>query len=467
MTTALEQDAVVRYEPRGAARQLFKSRDSELVIAGPAGTGKSLAALFRLHLTALHNENIRCLIVRKTAVSLTSTTLVTFDKKVAADALARGIVSWFGGNAREAACYRYSNGSRIVVGGMDKPEKIMSAEYDLVFADEATELTIDDWEAISTRLRNGVLSWQQQIAACNPGHPTHWIKQRCDAGDAKMLISRHRDNPAYVNADGTYTAKGADYFKKLDKLTGVRKLRLRDGTWAAAEGQIYETWDDALHLVDPRPIPDTWTRWWTVDFGFTNPFVLQCWAEDDDGRLWLYREIYRTKRLVEDHARDILRLVRRCTTCCESKAEDHDCHTCDVCVLEWTEPRPSAVICDHDAEDRATLERHLEMGTQAAHKSVSDGIQAVQARLKVQGDGRPRLFIVRGALVERDPLLDEASLPMCTTDEIGGYVWAVKPGNAGGLKEEPVKKDDHGCDALRYMVAAKDLGGQPRVRWLS
>ena len=466
MTTALDRDAVVRYEPRGAARALFKNRDDELVIAGPAGTGKSLAALFRLHLTALHNPNIRCLIVRKTAVSLTSTTLVTFDKKVATDALTRGIVKWFGGSAREAAGYRYSNGSVIVVGGMDKPEKIMSAEYDLVFADEATELTIADWEAIATRLRNGVLSWQQQIAACNPGGPKHWLKLRCDTGEATMLVSQHRDNPAYVNADGSYTKQGAAYFKKLEALTGVRRLRLYLGKWAAAEGQIYEGWDDAVHLVDPFAIPDAWTRWWTVDFGFTNPFVLQCWAEDGDGRLFLYREIYRTKRLVEDHARDILRLVRRCATCCKSKGSDHDCHTCKACEMEWTEPRPRAVICDHDAEDRATLERYLGMGTQAAHKSVSDGIQAVQSRLNPAGDGRPRLFVVRGALVERDPLLDEASLPMCATDEVGGYVWAVKPGNAGGLKEEPVKKDDHAMDALRYMVAAKDLGGRPRVRWL-
>jgi phage terminase large subunit len=466
VTTALDEDVIVRYEPRGAARQLFKTRDSEVVMAGPAGTGKSLASLFRVHLAALHNPNIRCLIVRKTAVSLTSTTLVTFDKKVAADALARGIVTWFGGSAREAAGYRYSNGSVIVVGGMDKPEKIMSAEYDLVFADEATELTVADWEAIATRLRNGVLAWQQQIAACNPAHPAHWLKQRCDTGEATMLTSRHRDNPAYMNADGTPTAKGRDYFAKLDKLTGVRKARLRDGAWAAAEGQIYETWDDAVHLVDPFTIPDTWTRYWTVDFGFTNPFVLQCWAEDDDGRLYLYREIYRTKRLVEDHARQILRIVRKCVTCCEEKDSDHDCHDCKACVLEWTEPRPRAVICDHDAEDRATLEKHLGLGTTAAKKTVSDGIQAVQSRLKTAGDGKPRLFVVRDSLVERDPLLDEVSLPTSTTDEVGGYIWAVKPGNAGGLKEEPVKKDDHAMDALRYMVAARDLGGRPRVRWL-
>jgi hypothetical protein len=445
VTVDLEQDAVVRYEPRGAAQELFSARQSEVFIAGPAGTGKSLACLFRMHLTALHNPDARFLIFRKTAVSLGSTTLVTWEKKVAADALARGIVSWFGGSAREAPGYRYSNGSKIDVAGMDRPEKIMSAEYDLVFGDEATELTLTDWESVGTRLRNGKLSWQQQMGACNPGHPTHWIKHRCDQGTARMLVSRHRDNPAYMNADGTPTKVGAAYFAKLDALTGVRKLRLRDGIWAAAEGLIYEGWDDALHLLAPFEIPEAWMRWLVIDFGFTNPFCAQWWAEDPDGRLYLYREIYRTKRLVEDHARQILRLV----------TDDEG---------NWTEPHPRAVICDHDAEDRATLEKHLGMGTWAAKKGVSDGIQAAQSRFKVQEDGKPRLFLVQGALVERDPDLEAAKKPTCTEEEITGYVWGVKPG--GALKEEPLKENDHGMDALRYMVAQRDLVGRTRVRWL-
>jgi phage terminase large subunit len=130
------------------------------------------------------------------------------------------------------------------------------------------------------------------------------------------------------------------------------------------------------------------------------------------------------------------------------------------------QPRPRAIITDHDAEDRATLERKLGMGTQPAHKSVSDGIQALQSRLKVQGDGKARLYIFRDALLERDPEMDAASLPVGFAEEIVGYVWAVKPGNAGGLKEEPVKANDHSMDPGRYMVAARDLVGRTRVRWL-
>jgi phage terminase large subunit len=435
---------VVRYEPRGAAAELFRARDPELCIVGAAGTGKSLACLYRMHLVALSNPAFRGLIVRKTAVSLTSTTLVTFKKKVVKEAIASGLCRWYGGSAEQAAGYYYDNGAVINVGGMDKPEKIMSSEYDLVFADEATELTLDDWEAIGTRLRNGGLAWQQQVAAANPGHPTHWLKQRADEGKMRMLTSIHRDNPRFVNADGTLTPDGTGYMAKLDALTGVRRLRLRDGKWAAAEGLVYEDFDPTAHVVDQAVIKPEWRRTWVIDFGYTNPFCWQDWAEDADGRLYLVREIYATKGLVEDHARTILGIVAP--------------------GGKWIEPKPRAIICDHDAEDRATLQRHLGMGTIAAHKTVKDGIQAVQARLRPAGDGKPRLFICANAIVERDPALAEAKKPTCTLEEIVGYIWDAQPGKQP--KEAPVKQDDHGMDALRYVVAECDLASRPRVRWL-
>lgn len=436
----------VDYRPRGAAAELFDTTASEVAISGPAGTGKSLACLWRILAAVDRHPGIRALIVRKTAVSLGSTTLVTFQKKVAASFLASRDLTWFGGSTREAASFRHWNGSVIVVGGMDKPEKILSSEYDLIFADEATELSLEDWETMGTRLRNNVLPWQQQIAACNPSAPTHWIKQRSDHGSMRMLHSRHVDNPAYVNADGTLTPAGVDYMGKLEALTGVRRERLFHGRWAAAEGLVYEGFDPAVHVVERLPEgSEHWARWWVVDFGYSNPFVCQFWAEDGDGRLWLYREIYKTQTLVEDHAKDILRIVR--------KADG-----------TWKEPKPRSIICDHDAEDRATLQRHLGLGTIPAHKSVSDGVQAVAARLKVAKDGKPRVFFLRGALVKADRALLDAKKPVSTLEEIVGYVWPqdVKPDK----RENPVKEDDHGMDCLRYMTAERDLRARPNIRWM-
>jgi phage terminase large subunit len=149
---------------------------------------------------------------------------------------------------------------------------------------------------------------------------------------------------------------------------------------------------------------------------------------------------------VEDHAKDILDVVTK---------QDG---------VTWKYPRPRAILCDHDAEDRATLERHLGMGTIAAQKTVSDGIQAMGARLRVQADGKPRMYVLRDSLVGRDEELFEAGKPTCFADEIEGYVWEPPP-NGRPAKDQPHKEDDDSMDAARYAVAEQDLHGTTRVRW--
>jgi hypothetical protein len=450
-----------RYVPRGTAMQLLECRDKEVLISGPAGTGKSRACIEKIHLLALINPGMRALMARKTQVSMTSTGLVTYREHVAKEAITTGIVRWYGGSQEEAAGYRYSNGSIINVGGMDKPTKIMSSEYDVAYVQESIELTEADWEAITSRLRNGKISFQQLIADTNPDTEIHWLKQRCDRGTTTMLNSRHEDNPVLFDRvieshQGKETVRyvtttaGQSYIEILNNLTGVRKLRLRDGLWVAAEGIVFEDWNPTIHMVDRFKIPDEWTRWWVVDFGHTNPFVLQCWAEDPDGRLYRYREIYMTGRLVEDHAKQIMRIV------CPGATWD-DKNTCWV-GGNWIEPKPRAIICDHDAEDRATLKRYLGLGTKAATKTVLDGIDAVSGRMRVAKDGKPRVLFLRDSLVERDPKLVAAKLPCNTEEEIPGYVWDRAPGKAP--KEAPVKENDHGCDTLRYMIAERDLRPQ-------
>lgn len=438
MTTVITRE----YTPLGTARELMRYRGDEVLISGPAGTGKSRACLEKLHRAAMLTPGVRCLIVRKTAVSLTSTGLVTFREHVAKEAIAYGDVSFYGGSTQEAAAYRYTNGSVIVIGGMDKALKVMSSEYDLIYVQEATELTEDDWEALTTRLRNGKISFQQLLGDCNPDRPTHWLKQRCDKGMTKMLYASHKDNPTLFDGDAP-TAAGEAYLDKLNRLTGVRYQRFARGLWVAADGLVYDDYDPVVHLVDRFDIPENWARYWVIDFGFTNPFVCQWWAEDPDGRLYLYREIYMTQRLVEDHAADIMDIVTK--------------------DGEWIEPKPEAIICDHDAEDRATFTRHTKLPTTAAKKGKTKGVQLAQARFKVQKDGKPRIFFLRDSVVRRDVSLGEAGKPTSTVEEITGYVWPE--GKIGDQAEEPVKRDDHGMDDMRYMVSHRDRS-EYRVRWI-
>jgi len=264
------------------------------------------------------------------------------------------------------------------------------------------------------------------IADCNPGHPTHWIRSR---GRLTLIESRHEDNPVlFDQKTHKITEQGTRSLAVLDALTGVRYRRLRLGQWAAAEGAVYEDFDRAVHLIDPFPIPDDWTRIRAIDFGYTNPFCCQWWAIDGDYRMYLYREIYMSRLLVEDAAVIINRL-----------SESESIY---------------ATVADHDAEDRATLERHG-IPTVPAMKAVSPGIQAVQSRLRKAGDGKPRLFIMRGALVEVDQSLREVHKPLCTDEEFDSYIWRpIKDGTPN--KEDPLKKDDHGMDTTRYAVCLVD-----------
>ncbi len=424
------------YLPRGAAWKLLHLQAPEVVVSGPAGTGKSVACLAKLHLCCDNIPNCRALIVRQTRASLTESALVSFENFV----VPSDHPCLRGPSRGMRRAYHYPNGSTIALGGLDKPGKVMSSEFDLVYVQEAIELKEEAWEALTTRLRNGVLPYQQLLGDTNPDRPTHWLKKRCDSGRTLLLESRHEDNPRLWDADGkawldfARRADGTGYLDRLDALTGPRKARLRHGRWVQAEGLVYEDWDAAIHVIDAFPIPADWPRYWAIDFGFTNPLVVQWWAVDPDGRLYLYREYCRTQTLVEDAARAVR-------------------------ALSANEPPPRAVVCDHDAEGRSTFTRHAGVSTQAANKKIREGIQELAARLRPAADGKPRLFVLRDALLSRDPMLAEKGLPTGLAQEIDGYVWDTSANRKHG--EEPVDRDNHSLDAARYM--AMHLGHQKRI----
>lgn len=426
---------------RAANAELIRSRDPEFVLSGPAGTGKSLACLHKLHACALKYPGMRGLIVRKTRAALTETVLVTFEDRLLSP-------YWFSRLAANCQRYQrhsyiYPNGSEIVVGGLDKPSKVMSSDYDVIYTNEMIEFSEGDVESLSSRLRPGAMPYQQLIGDTNPDAQTHWLRRRADSGGIRMEESRHRDNPLFWDSDkGEWTPAGVTYLARLARLTGVRKLRLNDGLWVGAEGIVYDEWDEKVHRIGR--MPDGWHGWRkirSIDFGFTNPFSCSWWAIDGDGRMYRYRQIYFTGRTVRAHAAQIKRLSG--------------------------DERYEATVSDHDAEDRATLEE-CGICTAPASKEVKPGIEAVKERMKLAGDGKPRIYFLKDSLAERDPALIEAGKPTCTEEEIPGYVWLpAKDGQSA--KEEPKKVDDHGLDETRYAVCCVDgVGGPGRqkvYRW--
>ncbi len=125
------------------------------------------------------------------------------------------------------------------------------------------------------------------------------------------------------------------------------------------------------------------------------------------------------------------------------------------------EAKPRVVVADHDPEAQAVFRRETGLSVQDARKDVAAGIQAVQRRLVVQEDGKPRLFVVADARVEVDESLRDRHLPTSTLEEFPAYVWHDKK------QDQPVKDHDHGMDALRYLVMLREVRSGAKLRWMS
>lgn len=422
MCANVADDDTKRFRPVGAHRLLWSSRADRILCEGPAGTGKTRNELERVNFLAWRYPESRHLLCRKTRASMSESVLVTWERDVHA-----GSMHLFGHVRRSnRESYVYPNGSVVVVGGLDKPEKTYSAEYDTINVFESVECTENEIEQLLRALRSGKMPWQQLVCDCNPSAERHWLNVRASQGWFERITTRHTDNPRFFDA-GEWTRDGKQFLKSLEALTGHRRLRLLEGRWCSAEGVVYDEWDAATHIIDAMPTNwQTWRKFRSIDFGFNDPFVCQWWADSGEA-LYLYREIYMSSRIVEDHARQILHL---------SEGEDYT-HT----------------VADHDREDRETLHRHG-VWTLPASKEIERGLDVVKARLRVRENGKPRMYVLRSAHVESDRKLEIAKRPMRTLDEFDSYVWQQR--KDGMARDIPLDRDNHGMDAMRYAIMSVD-----------
>ena len=206
--------------------------DREWILSGPAETGKTWATLWRLDHLLSTTPRAQGALVRKLAVDIAPTVLVTYRRVIA---MSGSSATPFGGEKPE--WYDYPNGARMYIGGIDRPGRILSGERDFVYVNQAEELSVEDWETLTTRTtgRGAVTSTPMLFGDCNPADPDHWILKRSEAGALRLLKSRHENNPTLYDADGGITLQGKLSIATLDALTGARYARLRHGEWVAGD----------------------------------------------------------------------------------------------------------------------------------------------------------------------------------------------------------------------------------------
>lgn len=241
---------------------------------------------------------------------------------------------------------------------------------------------------------------------CNPAEPLHWFKTDwINQYQAKRLLYLH-----FTMDDNLSLSEGkkAQY---ASMYVGVFHRRYVLGLWCAAEGIIYDMWDDDRNLYDDGPLPwDDMLRYIAIDYGTTNPMVfLDAW--DDGTTFRIRREYYWDSRKRQRQKTD------------SEYADDLDAFTDgdhDACLI--IDPSAASFI----AECRKRGYRVKE-----ADNAVSDGIRMTSTLI-----AKGRLMVERGCRNLRR--------------EIESYIWNDKSARHG--VEEPVKANDHAMDAMRYLV---------------
>lgn len=282
----------VRLELRGAVGRLYDSveaRDfpAELVIVGPAGTGKTWAILVTIHLLLRRFSGLRFLILRQTRTSLTESVLPTLEQEVfplfGDDRLSEGP------RRENRSRYLYPNGSELVLGGLDKASKILSTAWDGFFWNEVIEGQEETWQTLSTRLNRPGRARKLGLALgdTNPGDPAHWLRKRAATGQLELWDSHHRDNPRLHDLRD-WTEEGVEYReKRLGRLTGTARLRLLDGLWAAGEGAWFQEFDLGSHVDDQAEFDPRYPVHLAVDVGVHCGAVWFQVRKRYDGTTWV------------------------------------------------------------------------------------------------------------------------------------------------------------------------------------
>lgn len=209
----------------------------------------------------------------------------------------------------------------------------------------------------------------------------------------------------------------------------------RFGQFKPKGGLIYPEFSQE-HIIEDINLDDylddpSWKVLVSMDHGYNNPsawlFALYDQGEDE---LIIFHEIYQRETIISDLA-ELVRLYLH-----KHRITPYFI-VGDKAILQRNATTGKSIRSEY-AENRI----HIGL----SDNSVSVGIDAVSDMLKIrQGIQAPKLLVTENC----ENLINE----------LKKYEWATFQSNRtadrNNRKEEPKKKDDHACDALRYLVVSR------------
>ncbi|MGE4357955.1 MAG: PBSX family phage terminase large subunit [Candidatus Omnitrophota bacterium] len=254
----------------------LENENSEiLLLYGGAGSGKSYSTAIWLLEKALKERNKRFLITRKTLPSLKVSCLQLFR-----ELLSKYNLSY---EFNKSELEMVINTNQILFKSLDNADKIKSAEFNYIWAEEATELTHQDYLQLRLRLRRKNDLNNQIITTFNPIDQFHWLKTKVlDREKVSSFQSNYKMNPFLSR----------EYIEQLEGLAEVDENYYRIyalGEWGVLKNLIYSNWD----VVNKMP-EDYDEVIYGLDFGYINPTVL-VEIRLKENEAWVQELIYQSR----------------------------------------------------------------------------------------------------------------------------------------------------------------------------
>jgi len=241
--------------------------DEEMLLCGPAGTSKTVAACMWLIQGCQRFPGSQHLLCRAERASMTDTVLVTLESVIGMNHPEVRRVS-----REQRHSYRIYQ-SEIVIAGLDDPAKCFGSAYGRIVVEECIQVGLEAFELFGRAARdaryrgddtptNHIQS--QRLCVTNPGDPGHWLNQRATRepervnvetyeqyqelerynygpqdGRMRRLISVHQDNPRYFDIrreSWGWTEEGNRYLRSLNTMSGFRRARMLEGRWVSGVG---------------------------------------------------------------------------------------------------------------------------------------------------------------------------------------------------------------------------------------
>lgn len=427
------------YVPTPKQEEFHAATEFDVLYGGAAGGGKTRALLMDAIRDCARYPGLRVGAFRRTYGELKESLIA----ELAQMGYAQKIGARWNGTEYEL---RFPNGALIMFRYAETVQdatRRQGGQYQKLLFDERTLTPPDVCAFLETRLRSGrrdipVLGIRSGTNPGGAGHgavKTRFIKPT-NYGEnvitdvrgrtVRFIPSKLSDNP-HVNAE---------YAQDLQALDGKLRSAFLDGDWDVFAGMMFPEVKRQRHVVEPMALPASWRRFNGIDWGFSAPWAVLWGAVDEDGRVWIYREIYQRGVGEQEQAQRIL--------AAEADGEHVAVRYADDAM--WATRGDAKAIASVYADHGV----HLAPAGKGAGSRVT-GWQRVRSYLAE----KPACAHHRANGWTRCPGIHFFS----TCTEIYRELTDLPHATKGDPEDADTTADDHASDALRYLLS--NLGAGP------